>query len=1571
MGASPAERHQESEIAIIGMSGRFPGSSNLGSFWRNLREGVESISFFSKSELKRAGVAPELFNDPHYVPARGILKDIDRFDASFFGFSPREAEIMDPQHRLFLECAWEALEGAGYHPERDAGPIGVFAGSKLNQYALAQLNETGAQALDEIGIRIGNSKDFLPTQVSYKLNLMGPSINVQTACSTSLVAVHLACQSLLGGECDLALAGGVAITVPQKTGYLYQDGGIASPDGHCRAFDAKARGTVGGNGAGIVVLKRLEEALADGDVVHAVVRGSAINNDGSAKVGYTAPSVDGQAAVIEEALAAAGVPPETISYVETHGTGTRLGDPIEIAALTEAFSTADRRRGFCALGSLKTNVGHLDPAAGVAGLIKTVLALKHREIPPSLHFEEPNPDIDFASGSFYVNTVLQPWSRGATPRRAGVSSFGIGGTNSHVVLEEAPAIEPSGESRSRQLLVLSAKTASALESSTANLAAHLRETAAAGGPDTDLADLAYTLQVGRGEFEHRRMLIVRDGDDARAGLEAPDPRRVFTRCQKSGDRPVVFMFPGQGAQYVNMGRELTEEEPTFRTQLDHCAELLAPALGSDLRQLLYPPAGDQEAAAARLKQTSFTQPALFAVEYALAKLWMEWGVRPEAMIGHSIGEYVAACLAGVFSLEDGLALVALRARLIQELPEGAMLSVPLPAAELRPLLARSESDGVCLAAINAPSLCVVSGPTAAVDALAGELAEQGTRCRRLEVSHAFHSSAIEPVLGPFAEKLAEIDLRPPNMPYLSNVTGSWITAAAATDPSYWVRHLRDPVRFADGVARLLKDPEAIFLEVGPGRGLGALVRRQAGRDDPRAVLSSLSSSGDGPNASEYLLTTMGKLWLAGFPVNWQAFHARERRSRVPLPTYPFERRRYWIEPQAPAPGIRPVPESTGPQRPAPEPADAEGPIAKRPDLSDWIYIPCWRRTQPASRLAKPEAGASPAGRGPWLLFMDGEGLGLRMVERLSQEGCRIVTVTPGDAFSRRDGDRFTLRPAVSEDYQALLDELEAQGVIPERIAHLWTVNGEADSPGCLVQDLGFFSLLFLGQALAARGWDHPLRLDVVSTGVHEVTGEEESNPMKATLLGPVRVLPQEDPHVTCRAIDVVLEQSHRPERLADLILAELAAGSPDPVVALRGKHRWVPSFDQARLPVAGEPAARLREEGVYLITGGLGGIGLALAEYLGRTLRAKLILVSRSAFPEPDGWPGWLEHHDAEDEVSRKIRRLQALRDAGAEVMVACADVSERDPMAAVVERARQRFGRIHGVVHAAGVAGGGLIEHKTHEMVAEVFAPKITGARVLESIFGSATTQGAEPGAALDFLVFFSSISSLAGGPGRVDYAAANAFLDALALRNALSDETFTASIAWDAWQEVGMAAAEAKCSDLKGFWQTHLEHAILPAEGIEVLLRVLGGDLPQVIISTRDLQAVLKRCRIRLGDLLAGLEQESDRAVHSRPDLTTSYVPPANDLERSIARSWQEVLGLDRVGIHDDFFELGGQSLVATQILSRLRRSHEVEISMQQFFAATTVAELAVAVAAAGQEEASEMASNITFNDRVKGRL
>ncbi len=882
---------ESDEIAIISMACRFPGAGDVAEFWENLRNGVESVTFFSDEELITSGVNPAALDQPSYVKAAAVLEGAELFDAPFFSLTRKEAEITDPQHRLMLECAWQALESAGYDPERYEGLIGVFTGMSTSRYnAQVSGNTELMKSLGPLQIKIGNDKDFLATRISYKLNLKGPSLNVQTACSTSLVAVHLARQSLLHGECDMALAGGVSITVPQRIGYLYQEGGIASPDGHCRAFDVKAEGTLAGHGAGMVLLKRLADAWKDGDSIEAIIKGSAINNDGSSKIGYTAPGVDGQAEVIAEALATAQINPETVTYIEAHGTATPLGDPIEIAALTQAFRQSTGKKGFCAVGSVKTNIGHLDAAAGVAGLIKTVLALKHRMQPPSLHFEQPNPQIDFANSPFYVNHTLTEWKTGEqAARRAGVSSFGIGGTNAHVVLEEAPTVESSGSSRPWQLLLLSAKTGTALETATSNLIQYLKQ-----HPQLNLADVAHTLQVGRRAFQHRRALVCRDLDDALAALEAPDQRRVLSSRVEPKNPPCVFMFPGQGTQHVNMGGELYRDEATFREDVSRCSYLLRPHLGFALCDLLYPVSEERaERAAQQLTQTSLAQPALFVIEYALANLLMRWGVRPQAMIGHSIGEYVAACLAGVFTLEDALAVVADRGRLMQQLPNGAMLAVPLSENEVEPFLAKHPK--LSLAAINGAARCVVSGPTAALDELEGELARREIQGRRLHTSHAFHSSMMEPVLAAFTARMSRINLKPPQIPYVSNLTGTWVTTEQATDPHYWSQHLRRTVRFAEGVGELLKVPERILLEIGPGQTLCTLVRQhqlKAADHIPPSTL--LAANAQSPDMAS-LLKTLAQLWLAGQQVNWNSFYARERRRRVPLPTYPFERERYWTE----------------------------------------------------------------------------------------------------------------------------------------------------------------------------------------------------------------------------------------------------------------------------------------------------------------------------------------------------------------------------------------------------------------------------------------------------------------------------------------------------------------------------------------------------------------------------------------------------------------------------------------------------------------------------------------------------
>lgn len=909
-------------IAVVGMSGRFPGASSCEAFWDNIVNGVESITTLSDEELKAHELDYDAVkNDPNYVPARGIIEGADLFDAGFFGFNPREAAMLDPQHRLWLECVWEALERAGYDPEKYDGVIGLFGGgSFIDSYFLHNITRSHdhlermlrQRTPDGFAAILSNRMEFLTTRTSHRLNLKGPSVNIQTGCSTSLVAVYYACQSLLNYDSDLCLAGGVSVIFPQESGYLYQEGAINSPDGHCRPFDAKAQGTVFSGGLGVVALKRMEDALADGDQVIAVIKGVAVNNDGSQKIGYAAPSVQGQAEVIAMAHAAAEVEPDTISYVEAHGTATPLGDPIEVAALTKAFRMQTDAKGFCGIGSVKSNIGHSDAAAGVVGLIKASLCLKHGKIPASLHFQSPNPEIDFENSPFYVVDRAMDWTPEHLPRRAGVSSFGIGGTNAHAVLEEAPKSPPVGEERPWKLMLLSAKTETALEAQAERLADFL-----AGPEETPLGDVAYTLQVGRQDMAVRQAFICRDTQEAMAAARKEEGPWSMTRTPGRRDPSVVFMFSGQGSQHVRMGEQAYTCEPVFQEALDRCADGLEPHLGLDIRELLFPAEGQEEEATQRLARTELTQPCLFAVEYALARLWQSWGVEPEAMIGHSIGEYVAATLAGVFALEDALAVVATRGRLMQQMPEGSMRAVRLPQEELTPLL----TPGVALAAVNAPSLCVVSGAHEHIEAFEQALAEREIDTRKLHTSHAFHSEMMEPALAPFAEALEGVELHPPEIPFISNVTGTWITEEMAMDPGYWVSQLRRPVLFSDGIRELQKVSGRVLIEVGPGTALSTSARQHPNRAAEQTVIASLGHAKETLPALACLLKALGEYWLSGGQVDWAGFSSAERRQRVLLPTYPFERTRHWIEPADRAPAAE-VPETFAAAAAAPEPAEA-------------------------------------------------------------------------------------------------------------------------------------------------------------------------------------------------------------------------------------------------------------------------------------------------------------------------------------------------------------------------------------------------------------------------------------------------------------------------------------------------------------------------------------------------------------------------------------------------------------------------------------------------------------------------
>ena len=1906
MSSSEASASALPGVAIVGMAGRFPGCADIEAFWSALRAGTELISVFSDEQLRSMGVEPALLDNPSYVKARGVLEDAALFDAAFFGFSPREAAILDPQHRVFLETAWTALEHAGYS-SAFPGSIGVYAGTGWTSYLL--FNLAGHARLLEPGMGhqtlLGNDKDNLATRVSYKLDLKGPSVTVQTGCSTSLVATVLGYQALLSYQCDLVLAGGVSVSVPQE-GYLHQPGGIFSPDGHCRAFDARAQGTVLGSGAGVVVLKRLEEALADGDSIYAVIRGAALNNDGALKPGYTAPSVDGQARAILEAHATAGLSARDISYVEAHGTGTSLGDPIEVTALTQAFRASTDARTFCALGSVKTNVGHLDAAAGVTGLIKTTLALQHRELPPSLHFEQPNPAIDFEHSPFFVNTTLRAWPGEDGPRRAGVSSFGLGGTNAHVVLEEAPAVDAPRVPDSARLLVLSAKTPEALEHMTERLAAHL-----ADHPELALADVAHTLRVGREAFAHRRMVVARSRDDAPAALR--DSTRRVSQHTEQDARGVVFLFSGQGTQQVDMARGLSDSEPAFRATLDACLDLLRDRQGLDLRPILYPAPDGHAHATALLQRTEYAQPALFVVEYALARLWLDWGVPLQAALGHSLGEYVAATLAGVFCLEDALALVAARGRLMQAMAPGTMLAVPLSEPELTPLL----GTGLSLAAVNGPRACVVSGPTPEIEALQRTLAAREISGHVLQTSHAFHSSMMEPALAPFEAQVRAVRLQAPRFPLVSNVTGTWMTADEATSPRYWVEHLRRTVRFADGLETLLRDSASVFLEVGPGRVLGQLARKHPAGTPPRTVLSSLApeqvTTLDAPAA----LAVLGQLWLAGVQLGAPEARTTPRPRRIALPTYPFERQRYWIDPvgrassepqpwrhleaaaleqgraevagfdaaarqldddalaqaslafmnqalrhldllaPSDAPASReallarsrilpryhqllsrwlemlveagqlrrdeagryrdlvPCPEpllaehvrraearwrrtpqvvellthcgaaldtvlrgehsplelfasvlegsddkpqeelglhthyrailrrgveglvkalpatktlrvlevggGTGiataellpllppertdytftdvaplflqqarnkfgawpfvkfaaldlerppePQglplgafdvivavnvlhavrdlpatlervrsllapgglvliaeltRPTPDfaityslmmnpvedapreqgnpflsasqwrqlleargflhprsvpetdvlgqhvliarapgeaptvaPAPSERPsvtgLTRKTEVSEWFHVPSWRR---APRPPRPTA-ASPAAR-HWLLFLDEAGVGEALAQRLVARGQHVTTVRAGDGLRQEAPQRFTLQARRAEDYDGLLRALEAQGVPLERIVHLWNVS-RPEAPAATLatieqaQALGFTSLVLLAQALGAHALTQPLHLALVSNDAQEVLGETVA-PEKALALAACKVLPLEYPNLRCVSVDLALprERLRGQARPVEHLLEELDADGSDAVVAYRGGHRWVRTLEPVRLEPATQAATarRLKTRGTYLITGGLGKVGLTLADYLATTFQARLVLTRRTPLPAPAQWDAWLGEHPADEPTSRVLSSLRALEAHGAEVLVLHADVADLEAMRAAVAQATERFGPLDGVIHAAGVLGDGGIQHKTPEELRRVLAPKVTGTLVLHTLLKDTP---------LDFLVLCSSLSAREPGFGQVAYSAANNFLDAFVHGPSAHGPHPVSCIGWEVWRGEGMAYdAHVPRALQKLKEEDFARRGLAPEEGVEVFRRALESGLPHVLVSTSDYLDVLQRGGRDLSQLYLETLQEAPTAVpgHARPALANAYERPEGETEEGLLTLWRELLGIDGIGATDDFFELGGDSLVGTQLLARVQRHFGVKLSTRSLYAHPTPRGLACEIDAALVGDVSE---------------
>ena len=1577
------------EIAVIGMAGRFPGADDVQAFWRNILEGREAVVEYSDAQLRSLGVPPSVLHDPDYVRAGVLFEGVDRFDAALFGFTPRDAELLDPQQRLFLETAWHALEHAGYlgGGTQDGNAIGVFGGCGTPAYLIRHLlaqNPLTARStiLDVLTMVGGNGADSVATRIAYKLNLKGPAVTVQTACSTSLVAVHMACQSLLAQECDMALAGGVSLNLLQRGGYLYRNGAILSRDGHCRAFDAQASGTVLGSGAGMVVLKRLEDAIRDGDCIHAVIRGTAVNSDGADKVGFTAPSVQGQAAVIRAALAVAGVEPHEIGYVETHGTGTVLGDPIEIAALTQAFGD-DCPRQQCAIGSVKSNIGHLDAAAGVTGLIKTIMALRHRTLPPAINFSAPNPQIDFAASPFHVNTRATPWPAHLQPACAGVSAFGIGGTNAHVIVQaweqadvgsglsfprenaavpaasasaavsgypvpdaagagDAVQARPARGSAPLHVLPLSAQSDASLRAGAEALQAYFE-----AHPDAPMTDVAGTLAVGRRMLPRRLLVLARDAQDAADALIRQPLDRYFEGAALTDAPALTFMFPGQGAQHPNMGRSFYDSHARYRAVVDDCCARLRPLLDIDLRTLLYPDlhGRDETEAAALLTQTRYTQPALFVAGYAMVQQLHDWGITPQAMIGHSIGEYVAACVAGVFSLADALHVVAMRGRLMHGMPPGAMLAVGLDEAALQqhPL---ADCD---LAAVNAAGMSVLAGTDEAITRAEAQFRGQGIAVSRLRVSQAFHSRMQEPMLAAFESVLAGISLKPPAIPFLSNLTGTWIRPDEAQSPAYWVRQLRNTVRFADGITELLQQEGRVLLDIGPGHTLQRLVRRHAALGDTPVLAIQPPPDGAGPGTAEaggviqpdreaQLQACLAQLWVAGVDVQASPLFRHAPIRRLPLPLYVFDRQSYWVD----------VPADADTERHAltAEPVRLAGRNA-------WLYVPVWNR-QPASPMHLPE-------RARVLLLGEPVPLLLALQMWLEQQGFQAVLASTGPEYQRVSSTHYRLRPRHDDDFARLLQDLAQDQGRPTHVCHAqslgMTGSGEAavgntgsrehgsEVSGSTVVDSSVVSGgrhdeetavqdALLGLLSLARHCGEDLnagcRLLVLTRASDDVTGAEALQPLQALLHGPCVVIPKEYPHLDCVRLDLDVDGQCTARRVVECIAQTLFAPEHDAVQAWRGSHRWTQTYTALPDNPPGRPLG-LRRQGCYLITGGLGGIGFHLARHLAQHWQASLVLLGRSG----------------ESAHAQRIGELKAL---GGRVMVCQVDVADAAAVSAAVARAQAEFGMIDGVIHAAGVSHQQLVAQIGPEDLAPALAAKVQGTQNLLDAIRA-------PGmAAPVFVMLFSSLASTLGGVGNALYAGANACLDAAAAAWRDEGGTRVMAVNWDGWRDIGMAA------------DMHLpDHVgISPDQGMALFETLLAsGEDSQVLVSTIPLAQRWAATQDAWPQPRAAAEADLPaRQRQPRPALRTAYVAPADDLEESLAEIWADMLGIEGIGTHDSLFELGGDSLLAVQLLAVVKHAYDVDIAPAGFFQEPTIAALAVqleqkVMAQIQEEEAPDGAS------------
>ncbi|MCX6316578.1 MAG: amino acid adenylation domain-containing protein, partial [Bacteroidetes bacterium] len=1492
------------EIAVIGMSGRFPGAATVAAFWENLRNGRESVTFFTPEELREAGVDKALINDPDYIAANAVVADKQYFDPAFFGYTPAEARLMDPQLRIFHEESWKALEDAGCIPGDPAQKMGIFAGgvSNLNWEVYAGMFNKEGLVDDFTAVQLSNI-NHLATRISYVFNLSGPAVYMDTACSTSLVAIHHACKALLVGDCTIALAGGVSINNFSDRGYMYREGMINSIDGHCRAFDKDATGTISGEGAGVVVLKSLKHALRDGDNIHAIIRGSAVNNDGNRKVGYTAPSIEGQAAVILAAQKWARVQPETITYIEAHGTGTKLGDPVEIAGLTRAFVTTQKQ--YCAIGSVKTNIGHLDAAAGVAGLIKTILALKHREIPPSLHYREANPNIDFSTSPFYVNHTLKKWESSGHPLRAGVSSFGIGGTNAHVILEEAPGREPALPGKKQQLLLLSGKTPSAVYRNALALQEYL--TAAT----YELADIAFTLQTGRTAFSCREAVVCSDKLDAIAQLNAISGKAAsVSRTEKKPQ--VVFMFPGQGSQYVKMCEGLLQTEPVFAAEVQNCCRYSNENFGKDFYTCIYHPEA-LPAGALSIDDTAITQPTLFILEYALAKLLQSKGIVPAYMIGHSIGEYTAACISGLLSLEDALRLVIKRGELMQQMKKGSMLSISTGEQEVLQLL-KMHPD-VSLAAVNSSELCAVGGTDEAIARCRESAEKKGFTCRIVRTSHAFHSYMMDEMLEEFASAFENMRWGKIQIPFISNLTGNIATAEDLSTPEYWVRHLRETVRFSAGIDLLLQHPDLVCIETGPGKVLCTLMELHARFGEGHTVVSLVKQAKDETDDHRQFQLVLGKIWKAGLSVNWPALYSNEKRYKVSLPAYRFEQQVFPVK----ADVVKMLKEEN-------QLLHSETTLS----IEEGLHAGSWQRSMvvPCNDTTEKSDNAA-------VIITDGiEEFSVSVAKFLRKSYKTIIHVQTGEPFFIKGVGRGVKACAGYENVWDLIskaaftiDAIYCFSPLTEAVPALSYSNFEKE------KYRGFVEVCALARTLAAQRITNPLKLFLIGNGTTSVMQEDTINPWRSTIIAPAKIIPLEQPNINCRVVDVPYPFPSRKSKewYATAIANEQYYTANMPVVAYRYEQRWIPSLQ--RISVPGQLQASLHPQlnGVYMITGGAGGMGFTIARKLLIEFDATVILVHRSPVPEKNKWKEWLLQHEKDKRIREKIESDATYEAIINRLYTYQADISLPSSVNDLFTAVNKQFRHINGLIWAAGeVDHGGIIQNRTDADLLNFTASKIQGLLLFAEHINFET---------LGFLALFSSAGNhfYKSKFGQVSYNAANEFLESCAAYYRKEKNIHAFTINWCDWLDVGMTIktrsrqeANADISSLnKG-----IHNGIYPQEGAKAFLYCLQQQIPVITVYKGNLEEAV----FALDKMHAQQFTVTDKNDQALPEESRTSLTVQEQLLHCFRRFFEN----DEIAENDDFFERGGDSLKAMTLIARINQQMGTALSVRDIYRCPTIKEL-----------------------------